>query len=36
LAQERDATKQTGRDVAAVDWDAYYPALSAHYRDEFS
>ena len=33
---DRLVEAQAGRAAAAVDWDAYYPALAEHYRDEFS
>jgi uncharacterized protein YndB with AHSA1/START domain len=33
---DRLVEAHAGRDVAAVDWDAYYPALAGAYRAEFS
>ncbi len=33
---DRMVAAETGADVAAVDFDHYYPALSAHYRAEFA
>ena len=32
---DRLVVAEAGRDVAEVDWDAYYPALADHYRDGF-
>ncbi len=33
---DRLVAAETGADVAAVDWDAYYPSQSGHYRELFS
>ena len=33
---DRLVTAETGGDLATIDFDAYYPALAAHYRDELA
>ena len=33
---DRLVAAETGADVAAVDWDSYYPAQSAYYRELFT